>query len=400
MRHIGYVLKRFPRISETFVAAEIIEMERQGEHVSIFAVSKPDEPFSHAFIDEIRASVVYLPHRPWREPLRVARALRRALRDDPRGWLGAAAASLWPPRLVGLRHLLQATVLLEEMRRREVTHAHAHFASTAARLANLARRMGGPTYSVTAHAKDIYHHDVRLDHLRDKLAGATFVATVSEANRRYLAGALGGHERLRLVPNAVDLQRIGPPRSQRPAEQIVLAVGRFVEKKGLEYLVEACGRLRRAGRPVRLELVGDGPLRRKLEDAALRWRVPAVFHGSLAHEDVVPIFARAAVFCLPCVVASTGDRDGLPTAVLEAMAIGVPVVTTAVNGLADLVVDGETGLLVPERDPIALARAIERLLGDPALATRLAAQGRQAVEARHSVQSSVAELRAEFPEAA
>ena len=398
MRHVGYVLKRFPRISETFVATEIIEMERQGERVSIFAVSRPDEPFCHAFVDEIRAPVIYLPHRPLREPIRVGRAVASVLRGAPRGWLRAAAVCLWPPRLVGLRHLLQATVLADEMSRRGVTHAHAHFASTAARLASLARWMGGPTYSVTAHAKDIYHREVRAQHLREKLAGATFVATVSRANREYLASTLGGDGRLRVVPNAVDLRRIGWPRRGRPVDGPILAVGRLIEKKGLAYLIEACALINRRSRPVRLEIAGDGPMRVELETAAVRSGVSVLFHGPLPQEEIVQLYARAAVFCLPCVVASNGDRDGLPTSVLEAMAVGVPVVTTPVNGLGELVVDGETGLLVPERNVPALADALERVFTDPPLADRLATGARLVIEERHSVEHSVAQLRAQFPE--
>jgi hypothetical protein len=110
-RHLGYVLKRFPRISETFVAAELIELERQRERVTVFALSRPDEPFEHAFVQELTAPVVYLPHRPLGEPARVARALVQVLRSDLRGWLRAARISLWPPSLKGWRRLLQATVL-------------------------------------------------------------------------------------------------------------------------------------------------------------------------------------------------------------------------------------------------------------------------------------------------
>src|SRR5688500_15090497 len=142
-RHLGYVLKRFPRISETFVAAELIELERQGERVTVFALSRPEEPFTHGFLDELHARVIYLPHRPWRQPARVVRALIRVLRASPRGWLRAAAVSLVPPRLNGWRKLLQATVLREELERAEIDHVHAHFATSAARLANLAWRMGG-----------------------------------------------------------------------------------------------------------------------------------------------------------------------------------------------------------------------------------------------------------------
>lgn len=399
-RHLGYVLKRFPRISETFVAAELIELERQGEQVTVFAISRPDEPFTHAFLRELKAEVVYLPHRPLRQPARVAGALARALRSNPKGWLRAAAVSLWPPRLVGWRRLLQATVLRDEMRTFGVTHTHAHFATAAARLANLAWRMGGPTYSVTAHAKDIYHRQVRADRLRAKLASATFVATVSPANRDYLDSILAGQARLQVVPNAVDLHRLGGPRQCRPEAGLVLTVARLIEKKGLGDLVGACGLLAGRGVGLRLEVVGEGPLRGELEELAAHSGAPVVFHGTLPQEQVLELYGRAAVFCLPCVVASTGDQDGLPTSVLEAMALGVPVVTTAVNGLRELVVHGQTGLVVPERDPSALADALGRLLTDGRLAERLATRGRLLVEKRFTLERSVSALRALFPEAA
>ena len=398
-RRVGYVLKRYPRISETFVASELIELERLGERLTVFAVSRPEEPFAHRFVRDLRAEVVYMPHRPWREPARVARALRRVISSDPRGWLGAARYCLWPPRRKGLRRLLQATVLRAEMERAGIDHAHAHFATAAARLANLAWRMGGPSYSVTVHAKDIYHREVRVDHLRDKLSPARFVATVSQANRTYLEQFdLNG--RLRVVPNSVDLRRLGPPRNAPPEPDVVLSVARLVEKKGLPDLIAACALLRLRGVSPRLEIVGDGPLRGQLEGAAARLGIDARFRGALPQEEVLELMRRAAVFCLPSVVAADGDRDGLPTSVLEAMALGVPVVTTAVNGLAEAVLHERTGLVVPQGDPSALADAIERLLSDPLLAARLAVGGRRRVERHFSLERSATLLRSLFPEAA
>ena len=399
-RQLGYVLKRFPRISETFVAAELIELERQGEHVTVFAVSRPDEPFAHGFLDELRARVVYLPHRPLRQPVRVVRALAHVWRASPRGWLRAATTALAPPTWKGWRKLLQATVLRCELDRAGIDHVHAHFATSAAQLARLAQLMGGPTYSVTAHAKDIYHSDVEPSRLRAKLIDATFVATVSEANAEYLASVLDGR-RPAVVSNSVDLPRLGAPEANGGrSPDVVLTVARLIEKKGLADLVAACGILGRRGVPHRLEVVGDGPLRRELEEAAARNGVHARFSGALPNEEVVTRYRGATVFCLPCVVAESGDRDGLPTSVLEAMALGLPVVTTAVNGLAEAVLDGQTGLVVPEHDPDALADALERLLGNPALRDRLALGARDHVEARFSLAASVERLRSLFPEAA
>jgi len=397
---IGYVLKRFPRISETFIAAELIELRRRGEDVVVFAVSQPEEPFVHGFLAELDVPVVYLPYRPARHPLAVGRALGAVACRRPAGLLGAIATVVRRPRLRSLRRLLQAAVLTVELRRAGVTHVHAHFASTAARLANLAWRMGGPGYSVTAHAKDIWHRDARRDGLRDKLGHARFVATVSEENRRYLDALLDGRGRVQVVPNAVDLSRLPAPAERDPEPGVVLAVARLVEKKGLDDLIRACARLGRSGVAARLELVGDGPLRSQLEALADVEGVPVSWHGALPQEQVAAHYRRAAVFALPCVVAATGDRDGLPTSVLEAMAAGVPVVTTAVNGLAEVVDDGRTGLLVAQRDPEALAAALKRVLQDDELAGRLAGEARATVVERFALHRTVPLLQALFRDAA
>jgi glycosyltransferase involved in cell wall biosynthesis len=398
-RHLGYVLKRFPRISETFVAAEILELERQGERVTVFALSRPEEPFVHGFVDELSAPVVYLPHRPLRQPVRVVRALVRVWSASPRGWLRAARIALVPPKPTSWRKLLQATVLRDELERAGVDHVHAHFATAAARLASLARLMDGPTYSVTAHAKDIYLSDPAGERLRERLGDASFVATVSEANAAYLSSLLEP-QRPRVVHNAVDLRRLGAPEADGREPDVVLTVARLIEKKGMGDLVAACGILVRRGVPLRLEVVGDGPLRDELEAEARREGVHAVFRGALPNEQVLDRYRRATVFGLPCVVAESGDRDGLPTSVLEAMALGLPVVTTSVNGLAEAVVHERTGLVVPGRDPASLADALERLLGDPELRDSLARQAREHVEKRFALDRNVVLLRSLFPEAA
>ncbi len=400
VRRLGYVLKRFPRLSETFVAAEIIELERHGESVVIFAISRPDEPVEHAFVRDVRARVVYLPHRPLLEPARVLRAVAFVLRRAPVAWVRTAAACLRAPWIINARRLWQATVLRRELELAGIDHVHAHFATAAARLASLARRMDGPTYSVTAHAKDIYHQDVRPDHLREKLGGAAFVATVSPENRAFLEEILNGRAPIHVIANSVDAGRIQAAGQRRPEPDLVLSVARLIEKKGLVDLVEACGLLASAGRPARLVIVGDGPLRPSLEFHAAERGVCATFTGPLPYEEVVQLYRRAALFCLPCVIAADGDRDGLPTAVLEAMAAGVPVVTTSLNGLAEVVIDGRTGVVVPPNDPVAVAAALRRLLADPAAAASLGRAGRAHVERCFDVSRSVARLRSLFPSAA
>jgi glycosyltransferase involved in cell wall biosynthesis len=290
-------------------------------------------------------------------------------------------------------------VLRQELERAGIHHVHAHFASTAAGLAHLAWLMGGPSYSVTAHAKDIYHDDVRRDRLRERLLGATFVATVTEANAAYLEAVTNGAGRIRVVHNAVDLRRLGTANGDGRKADVVLTVARLIEKKGIRDVVGACGILARRGVALRLEIVGDGPLRRELETAAAREGVHAVFHGPLPHEHVLELYRYATVFCQPSIVAASGDRDGLPTSILEAMALDVPVVATSLNGLGEAVVHERTGLIVPGGDPPALADALERVLSDSGLRAALAAAARRHVEERFSLDRSVRELRSLFPEA-
>lgn len=396
-RRLGYVLKRYPRLSETFIATEIIELERQGESVTIFAIARPEERVCHAFVADVRANVVYLPHRPLFEPLRVVRALAFAGATGLRPWLRAAANCLRSPWMVNLRRLSQATVLRHELHLARIDHVHAHFATAAARLASLVRVMGGPTFSVTAHAKDIYHQDVRPDHLREKLAAASFVATVSHANRAYLDQLLGGSTPLHVIANSVDAARIQVAGTRLAKPDIVLSVARLIEKKGLADVIDACAQLAQRGRQTHLVIVGDGPLRAPLEALAAERGVHATFTGPIPHEEVIELYGRAAAFCLPCVVAADGDRDGMPTAVLEAMVAGVPVVTTELNGLREVVIDNLTGMIVPPNDPSAVAAALEHLLAEPAAAAGLGLAGRAHVTRHFTTSRSVDRLRSLFP---
>jgi colanic acid/amylovoran biosynthesis glycosyltransferase len=388
---LAYVLKRFPCLSETFVAWELIELQRRSRRPTIFAMGRPDEPFTQRFLDELTARVVYLPPRPSSEPARSARALARVLRRNPLGWLRAAAESVRRPGFFGWKRLVQATILRDEMASAGIDHAHVHFANKAARLAYLSWRMGGPTYSVTAHAKDIYHRTARPPHLRKLLGSAAFVATVSDANRRYLEPIVGDRTRVEVVPNSVNLELL-TANGRRHPEWTVLTVARLVEKKGTADLIEACAILSARGRRVCLAVAGDGPLRGELEAAASEAGLDAEFLGEVPHERVLELYRRARVFCLPCTVASDGDRDGLPTAILEAMGSGVPVVTTSMNGLDEAVIHERTGLIASQRDPVALADAIERVLTHSALAARLTSEARRCVEERFSTDRSTALL--------
>ncbi len=407
---IGYVLKRFPRLSETFILNELLALQRLGTPVDVYALGDPREAQHHRLLRELRSPVYYLPPRQALCTVRLRRLVPAdgARQDLSLREVAAPRADEEGPypgkRFAQCQTLqMQAAALACAAQARGVQHLHAHFASDAATVAMLASRLSGIGFSFTAHAKDIYHSysHPQWDRafLRDKLRAARFVVTVSDYNRDHLQALAGpGRATVHRLYNGVDLQRLAfhvEPRE--PA--LILAVGRLVEKKGFRYLIEACARLQAEGLDFRCEVIGDGP-----ERADLAARIAAhglaeriTLRGALPQEMVLERLRRAALFVLPCVVTASGDRDGLPTVLLEAMALGTPAVSTRVAGIPEIIDDGVTGRLVPPADPAALARALGDLLCMPAAARlRLARQARRKAERLFDLHANVRALNALF----
>lgn len=359
---VAYLLKRFPRLSQTFVLDELLELERQGVELVVLARRGSDEELVHDRVRDLRAPVHRLPDGA--DEHDVARLLRE-----------------WGAQ-----------------------HVHAHFATWAAETACRAAALAGVPFSVTAHATDLYRADVDREALARRASAARFVVTVTEDNRRWLEGLLAERHlpgRVVRLYNGVDLDRL--ERSTAPrTPQLVVAVGRLVEKKGFDDLLTALATLRSEGAPVTAVLVGEGPLRDRLQERAATSGLQDALQlrGALRQEEVLDLVRRAAVFALPCVVAADGDRDALPTVLLEAMALGTPVVSTRVSGVPEMVDDGTSGLLVAERDPAALARALSAVLSEPDRSARLADAARERVEERFSLTRNVGVLRGLFEQAA
>jgi colanic acid/amylovoran biosynthesis glycosyltransferase len=374
---IGYVVKMYPRFSETFIVTELLAMQSIGVDCEIFSLRPPADPRFHASLAQVSAPVSYLRS----EGLRAADLW--TLLGTARAELSSLADHIDELLRADVRDAAQAVQLALLVRRRGITHLHAHFASVATTVARLAARLAGVTYSLTAHAKDIFHSEVDADELRRKLADADSVVTVSRYNLQHLRDTFGADAaRVRLVYNGLDLDEFGysEPLDRPP---VIAAVGRLVEKKGFDDLLTAVALLREQDRPVRLELVGTGLLEDALAAQVVELGLQDVvtLHGALPQEEVRRIVRGAAVFAAPCVVAEDGNRDGLPTVVLEAMALGTPCVATPVTGIPEVVTDGVTGLLVPERDPAALAAALARVLDHPELAGSLTKAARSLIEA-------------------
>jgi glycosyltransferase involved in cell wall biosynthesis len=356
---VGYVLKRFPRLSQTFVLNEIAELRRQGVAVTVIARHSP-EPGERLPDNFPEVSVHYL--------------------DTP----GADATAA--------------------LRRAGVKHLHAHFATWAAWTSQTLAAELGVTYSFTAHAHDIYHRNVDRFRLAVAMALAEFVVTVSEANRKFLNGVLAAECRagnvVRLY-NGVDFSALTPSEIP-PVPGRIVSVGRLVPKKGLTHLVEACRQLKAAGRHVECVIVGEGEERGALERqiAAGGLRHDVFLAGALSHRATLEVLRSATICALPCVVAPDGDRDGLPTVLLEALALGVPVVSTTVSGVPEIIENGATGLLVPPSDAPALMAALDALLRRPDLRSRMALEGRRRARADFNLATSVATLNGLFQAAA
>lgn len=391
---IGYVLKVYPRFSETFVVSEILAREAAGEVLDVFSMHRPREGRFHPALADVQGAVTYLDDRPVPDSRTLWSDLRALHRVTP---LGAVLDDLLEE---DVRDAGSAVELARHVRERGITHLHAHFGTSAATVARRAAALAGVTWSFTAHAKDIYADSVDPADLRAKLADAHHVVTVSDYNLAHLRERFGAAaDRVHRVYNGLPLARF-PYREpeERPAID-VLGVGRLVPKKGFDDLVRACVLLRDAGRRVRCVIVGSGE-----EEARLRGLVADLgaedlvqLAGPLPQDRVRAALADAAVLAAPCVVADDGNADGLPTVILEAMAVGTPVVATPVTGIPEAVVHGTTGTIVPERDPAALAAALAALLEDPAGRRRYAAAGRARVETLFSSDRQAAELRALLP---
>jgi colanic acid/amylovoran biosynthesis glycosyltransferase len=386
-----YVLKRFPRVSETFVLRELLELEAQGERVLIDALLPPERGPVHAELARLRAPVRYLARRPrLRQPLVASAHLRVAVRS-PLLWARLAARA----RRQGIwRRFVQAGLTADRARKEGVRHLHAHFATAAADVARDAATLAGLPFTVTAHAKDIFHAD-HAPQLVRRLEGASAVVTVSEHNAEHLRGVLNGVP-VHHIPNGV------PAASPRPVAHggPLLFVGRLVAKKGVDVLIDASALLRSEFPGLSVEIIGSGPLAEKLEDRARRAGVAdrIRFLGPQPADVVDAAFRRCSLVALPSRIDEHGDRDGMPTVLVEALARGVPVVATDVVGIPELVRNGETGLLVPPDDPPALAAAIRRLIRDPGLSRELAAEGRALVAERFNPGRSARLLRALFEE--
>ena len=394
---IGYVLKMFPRLSETFILNEILELERQGVPLHIFSLKRPADSVSHSQAKLVRSPITYLPERIYQAPGRVACGLSHVAfkyRRNCRHMLRNLVRRFRLDRDLSSFHAFcQVCCLIREMR--EIRHLHAHYANIPAKLALAVQRLTGASYSITTHAKDIFQDNPFASaKLQERMCRARFVVANSRFSAAHIQAGLDGRGNIHTVYNGLNLEDF-PLRKNGPREPLILSVGRLVEKKGFNVLIDACRILKERRVNFTCELVGTGRLSDAIKDRIRECEVGGFVKlvGPLPQEILRQHYERAAVFTLPCLVAADGDRDILPNVIKEAMAMGVPVVTTRLDGIEELVEHGASGWLVPPGDATALANALEQLLTNPPLAGSLSSQARKTIEQRFDRRDNVGQLK-------
>ncbi len=393
-----YVLGSFPSLSETFILREILELERRGLKLSILAL-EPGDGVVHESAAELAGRTVY---RPWPLSPRSLLAGIVAMILYPFGFWGALLYTLGcifrAPRAAGelARSFAAAAFFACALRGSKPRHVHAHFATMPATVGLLLAHMLETTFSLSAHARDLFTDEAVL--MDRKVREAEFVSVCTQAGLEQIRRQqpVSSTERLNLIHHGVDVVELMPLPHPEPSDgpPLILSIGRLVEKKGFPILLRAAAMLRREGIDFRLRIIGTGPeeadLRRLAAGLALEDCVQ--FDGALAHEELIPLFRTADLFALASIVASDGDRDGLPNVLLEALAMGVPAVSTRVSAIPELIEHEETGLLANPGDPTDLAAQMERLLFDEQLRAKVIEQGRHEVVAHFDVKENVAKL--------
>ncbi len=397
---VGYVIKMFPRLSETFILNEVLELEDQGVELRIFSLKRPVDKVRHRDASRVKSPVFYLPETLLRSLPQILRAQVYAWRKHPRSWRRMARSTWRRARPEDRLAFCQACCIVQRLH--GIRHLHAHYANIPARVALLAQRLAGVTFSITTHAKDIFQNDpFASSKLRERMSRASFIVANSRFSAEHVSRGLNAPADIRVVYNGLDLAAF-PLRSSPPARALILGVGRLVEKKGFADFVTMCSLLKKRGVSFEAKIVGTGVLTPALKEQIRLLNVGDRINlaGPMPHQVLREVYAGAAVFVLPCKQAADGDRDILPNAVKEAMAVGVPVVTTSLDGIEELVEDGVSGLLVPPGDPAALAQKVQSVIEDAGLAARLANNGRNVVECRFDRKKNFRVLRAAFEEVA
>jgi glycosyltransferase involved in cell wall biosynthesis len=398
---LGYILKGYPRISETFISNEILLLEQQGFRMRLFPMRHPREDFCHDSVKQIQARVDYLP--------------TELLLDFPRLLLPNIFLSIKRPSLfkqgLGLaykrykrtanlatfKHLLQAGFLTNShlLHDRSLTHLHGHFAHSPTSVTMFAALLSGRSFSFTAHAKDIYTSNP--EQLREKIRLARFVITCTDYNRRYLEDIADGLDTpIHCIYHGIDLKLFSPDTDHTTCTPpyTILTVARMTEKKGLPTLYRALRILKDKKIPFSHTLIGDGDDKDKILQliSDLKLEADCQCLGTRTHREVLRQFEESDLFVLGCEIAANGDRDGIPNVLVESLAMGVPGLSTTVSAIPEILIHKESGITVAPSNPEIMAQQIETILTNRALRKKIIQGGLKHTSEHFNNRSLVATL--------
>jgi glycosyltransferase involved in cell wall biosynthesis len=412
-RHVAYIVRSFPRLSQTHILNEVLGLERLGHTIQIFGMTRSGETLLQEGVASLRNRAEYLDGTLQRSLVAVVLEHVEIARKNPVRYL---ATIIFLSRRRDLtagyttttrfRSFMQAVHLATRISPRArggedgFDHVHCHFAHDPTLIALLLHKLTGMPYSFTAHARDMYQ--IPPSSLAARIEHASAVVSICQVNidymRRVAPDATNG--KFRVVHTGIDVGAWRPPDEDRVSRTIpvIVVVSRLVAKKGMLDLVAALGLVKARGRAFRCVIYGDGPMREELSTAISRLSLTGDVElaGACTQAQLRGVLQRADVFALTPFVTDDGDREGLPSVILEAMSCGLPVVSTAVAGIPEAVLDGETGLLAQPHDVEGIATHVETLLGDDALRRRLGTNARAAIVTQWSAGSVARELASVF----
>ncbi|MCE5335985.1 MAG: glycosyltransferase family 4 protein [Desulfobacteraceae bacterium] len=400
-RHLAYVGRIIPSVSETFVVREIAALRDLGLPIKVFSVHAFNPAIVHPEAPDLKSEVEVLtcPSNPmfWlahvfflsRFPGRYLRCLKDYV---------MTAESSRAARLRCFQFFLVAPFFALRVLQSGITHIHAHFANVPTAVAMMAASLAGVTFSFTIHSR----FEMLIDRvlMPQKLRAAEFIATISRFNvENYLLPVFQADPaKISIVRCGIDCEKYSAPRETVEGPPMILSVGRLSDTKGFPTLISACRILRERGVVFRCVIVGDGPDRMGLEAQIKADGVSnqVTLAGELLSDKVLSLLRKASLFVLPCQVSKSaeeaGNHDGIPYALVEAMAMGIPTVSTRIGGIPELILNGRTGLLLEPEDPLGLADAMASVIGDPDLAARLSSGGRDMVLREFNVRRSARQL--------
>jgi len=378
---IAYLAPEIPALSATFVYNEILQLEQLGTDVIPFSVhastSNIEEPrvqalatktfnlYAQSKLSVIADNLVMLASRP----INYSRTLGLLLSDMWRVGLFSRTA-------FGLAYrMLFSASLARRLIQKKCKHLHVHFAHIPSDIAMYASSISSIPFSITAHANDLYERGWLL---KEKVERSKFFATISEFNQRYLADQGVDLDKVKIIRCGVDPAQFSQ-RQEMPNNTIprIGVIGRLVEKKGIDTLIEAVSLLKKQGQKVELQVAGSGPLDSTLKALVAQKKLSiedVCFLGAIPHSEVADFIKSLDMFVLPCKQDENGDIDGIPVVLMEAMLSGVPVISSRLSGIPELVIDNKTGLLIEQNDSVALAKAISIIINDSVLKANLIEQ--------------------------